>query len=138
MHTCLIVVLVASISTSQAFCASVRSIPRSSLRMGLYDTPLPPRDPPPPEDDDDYIPNDEKVALPEVTGIDWDGEFAELMNSKQLGKLDKDGVADQKLEIEKEQNKRNIRDAFQPDTSQDWLPGKKNPRPISDEPWFTG
>jgi hypothetical protein len=85
--------------------------PASPLRMGLYDTPLPPR--PPPRDDGRKEPNKD----------DEHDDFVLKEQQKQRN-------ADQK--------QRDL-DFFlkggTPDAN--WLPNM-NPRPIDDEPWFTG
>lgn len=92
---------------------------------------------------------DEKVALPEASGIDWDGEFTELMelsggDEEVIRPLGKDGIEERKRNIAQniaqEQFQQGVKDFFKASDrtgAQDWIP-RKNPTPDEDEPWFTG
>jgi len=94
----------------------------------------------------------DKVALPdqdEVAKTDWDGELSSLLEStksKDLGEdfenqgysVGLDGLEDRKDFLKKRARSDEIKKWIVgglPD--QDWLP-TKNPRPVDDEPWFTG
>ncbi|KAL7575120.1 hypothetical protein ACA910_000487 [Epithemia clementina (nom. ined.)] len=62
--------------------------------------------------------------------FEWDEDSYEVEMQEQYERL--------KSQRMKEQKRRNIQDMFKPaPADQNWLP-KQNPRPIDDEPWFTG
>jgi hypothetical protein len=87
------------------------------------------------------------VAFPDkVVGVDWDAELVDLMETpdddEMLRPIDKETYQTIKAkQLKKERQdamKRDVEDLFgggKPD--QPWLP-KDNPRPVDDEPWFTG
>ena len=86
------------------------------------------------------------VMLPskeEVEGkVDWDEELRKL-NKEKAGEVGRSLGLDGE-ESRKEAKKRKLfRDAAksalsESDPNQQWLPGKSNPKPVDDEPWFTG
>lgn len=97
----------------------------------------------------------ESVALPnkeEVANTDWDEELrtlnkSEKGNAKELGEefenagrsIGMDGLQERKESMKRREMNDNIRRIFDKgEEDQDWLPGKPNPKPVDDEPWFTG
>ena len=95
------------------------------------------------------------VSLPgkeEVEQTDWDGELRDLneMQKKSKQGPGKDfeqagfSIGMDGLEERNEKIKRKAQvDGFKRlldkgEIDQDWLPGKQNPKPVDDEPWFTG
>lgn len=88
-----------------------------------------------------------EVALPEnVEDVDWDAELFGLIESwdddELLRPVDQEtfqALKAKRLQIDRQDmTKKDIEDMFkggEPD--QPWLP-KPNPRPVDDEPWFTG
>ena len=85
------------------------------------------------------------VSLPsqeEVQGVDWDDELRKLNNEKS-GEVTRSLGLDGEEKRKQQKNRKIIRDSAkssftQSDPDQQWIPGKKNPKPIDDEPWFTG
>ena len=97
----------------------------------------------------------DSVALPdkeEVETTDWDEELrtlnkSEKGNGKELGEefenagrsIGMDGLQERKESMKRREMNDNIRRIFDKgEEDQDWLPGKQNPKPVDDEPWFTG
>lgn len=99
----------------------------------------------------------ESVALPgkeEVANADWDAELRKLNasfenegGSKRLGEefenagrsIGFDGLQERKQALLAQKQRDQVRRMIDPGTEdQEWLPGKPNPNPVDDEPWFTG
>ena len=97
-----------------------------------------------------------EAALPEmeeVQGTDWDSELKALLRSngeedeeviRPLG-TDGDGLADRRDDLRRKRQMDDLKDGVMDFTdSTEWgpndqyLPGKDNPKPVDDEPWFTG
>eukprot|EP00566_Odontella_aurita_P027252 CAMPEP_0113565520 /NCGR_PEP_ID=MMETSP0015_2-20120614/22222_1 /TAXON_ID=2838 /ORGANISM="Odontella" /LENGTH=158 /DNA_ID=CAMNT_0000467725 /DNA_START=57 /DNA_END=533 /DNA_ORIENTATION=+ /assembly_acc=CAM_ASM_000160 len=111
----------------------------SLLRMGLYDEPLPDR-PSPPDGNDSG-------------GTDWDAELKSLLERKKGGpkpkivrQVEQEGDDGPKYNEEGTPKPRDAeKEGFTDFTKfTEWgpddkfIPGKSNPRPVDDEPWFTG
>lgn len=94
----------------------------------------------------------ESVALPgkeEVENTDWDGELKSLLSSstKKLGDdefendanpIGFDGTSDERqMALERRRFRKAAKNFMKSEKDQQWLP-KENPKPIDDEPWFTG
>lgn len=94
----------------------------------------------------------ESVALPgkeEVENTDWDGELKSLLSSstKKLGDdefendanpIGFDGTSDERqIALERRRFRKAAKNFMKSEKDQQWLP-KENPKPIDDEPWFTG
>ena len=87
------------------------------------------------------------VALPsqeEVGKVDWDEELKKL-NKEQSGEGDAvrrslglDGEEKRKADKRKKIIKDDMKSYMDNKVDQQWLPGKSNPNPVDDEPWFTG
>jgi len=95
----------------------------------------------------------ESVSLPskeEVANTDWDEELRSLNKSgnvKGLGEefenagrsIGMDGLQERKESLRKKGMVDNVKRIFEEGTKdQKWMPGKANPNPVDDEPWFTG
>lgn len=96
----------------------------------------------------------EAVALPdqdEVANTDWDEELKKLNSSGDKKKLDlgeefeqagysigMDGLKERKETLRNRDKMNEFKRLLDSKEDQDWIPGKQNPKPFDDEPWFTG
>ena len=82
-------------------------------------------------------------SIEEISGkVDWDDELRKL-NKEKTGEVGRSlGLDGEDLRKEAKQRKimrDSMKSAFtESDANQKWLPGKSNPNPVDDEPWFTG
>jgi hypothetical protein len=106
------------------------------MQMGLYDTPLPPR-PPPRDDPSNNNGGEDEDELPATMLNRKDDRSPEKKEESAASTTQQElETFKEKLKLQEQKRKRDEyfsggkRDA-------DWLP-QTNPKPLDDEPWFTG
>lgn len=96
----------------------------------------------------------DSVALPDGKDVDWDQDLKALLAQQnrnvtpgELGmdfenegySLGLDGLEERKKSLLQRERKSEAKKWTQGGTpDEQWLPGKPNPKPVDDEPWFTG
>jgi hypothetical protein len=101
-----------------------------------------------------------QVALPsDFKDVDWDEELKQLMSNKKNNKqnpktmsvedwqnfeqegysLGFDGGCERTEALKRREQLNKVKRMLEPGKpDEDWLPGSPNPKPLDDEPWFTG